>query len=63
MLEKMNVLVVSDHGMAEMHKTYFLDEIVDENIVDKNRSVINVVSSLRGKTEADVSSCNCIIQF
>ena len=54
MLNKMNVLVVSDHGMAEMRETFYLEEIVDENIVDKNRSVINVVSSLFGNTDADV---------
>ena len=54
LLAAMNVLVVSDHGMAVQNNTMYLSDVVDETLIDRARSVINVVSSIYGKTPADV---------
>ena len=54
LLDKMNILVVSDHGMAEMHTNLLLSDIVDENLVDKSKTVLNIVSSVYPRNPKDV---------
>ena len=46
LLAAMNVLVVSDHGTAVQNNTMYLSDVVDETLIDRARSVINVVSSI-----------------
>jgi len=53
-LNNLNVILLSDHGMAEIKNNYAADEFVDINLVDTTKSYFDVVSNIYPKKEADV---------
>lgn len=55
LLDNMNVLVVSDHGMAEMlNKTLIVKNYVDVNLIDSTKTIYGIVSNIYPKNESVV---------
>lgn len=46
LLAKMNILIVSDHGMAQMKTTLIVKDIVDVKLIDSSKTVFNIVSNI-----------------
>jgi len=53
--ENLNVVIVSDHGMASMNnKTYLVKDVVDINLINQTRSFFGIVSNIYPKNISDV---------
>lgn len=46
LLDKINVLLVSDHGMTQMKSTVVLSDLIDITWINKTKSVLGIVSSI-----------------
>ena len=57
-LEKMNVVIVSDHGMADMLDTIIVSKYVDMSLVDTSKTIFGIVSNIHPKNESVVSISN-----
>jgi predicted AlkP superfamily pyrophosphatase or phosphodiesterase len=55
LLKNMNVIIVSDHGMAQMTKTIIVKDVVDEKLINSNKTIYNIVSNIYPKNESDVT--------
>lgn len=55
-LKNLNIINLSDHGMAELSKDQFvfIKDYVDSNLIDFNKSVFAIVSSIYPKSEDKV---------
>jgi ectonucleotide pyrophosphatase/phosphodiesterase family member 5 len=53
LLKNMNVIIVSDHGMAQMTKTIVVKDVVDEKLIDSTKTIYNIVSNIYPKNESD----------
>ena len=52
---KVNTLLVSDHGMAQMKNvTYLVKDFVDVNLIDTTKTIYGIVSNIYPKTAASV---------
>jgi hypothetical protein len=59
LLENLNIVIVSDHGMASMNnKTYVIKDVLDINLINQTRSFFGVVSHIYPKNINDVSFRN-----
>ena len=54
LLNKLNILVVSDHGMATMNKTNIVKDYVSTSLLDYNRTIYGIVSHVTPKKAEDV---------
>ena len=54
LLDNMNVIIVSDHGMAQMSTTLIVKDIVNDKLIDSKKSIFNIVSNIYPKNESDV---------
>ncbi|CAF0724722.1 unnamed protein product [Brachionus calyciflorus] len=52
MEQKMNVLIVSDHGMAQMNSTLIVSKYVSTNLINATKTVYGIVSNIWPKTDA-----------
>ena len=52
--DKLNIILVSDHGMADMYQTIVLYDHVEESLIDKNRTILGIVSNIYPINENDV---------
>lgn len=60
LLENLNIVIVSDHGMASMNnKTYLVKDVVDINLINQTKSFFGIVSNIYPKNINDV----CIYQL
>ena len=56
LLSNMNVILVSDHGMATtLSKPFLIQDYVDQNLIDFNRTVLNYVSNIYPKDMSQLS--------
>lgn len=57
LINNMNIVVVSDHGMAALDKDFQipLDNYTDINKIDLNKTVFATVSNIYPKSNIDVS--------
>jgi predicted AlkP superfamily pyrophosphatase or phosphodiesterase len=54
MLNELNVIIVSDHGMAQITNNYAARDLVDVNLIDVQKSYFGIVSNVYPRTESDV---------
>ena len=55
LLENLDIVVVSDHGMASMNnKTYLVKDVVDINLINQTKSFFGIVSNIYPKNINDV---------
>ena len=56
-LKDLNIITLSDHGMAELAKDQFvfIKDYVDPNLINFNKSVFSIVSSIYSKSEDKVN--------
>ena len=59
-LDKMNVVIVSDHGMADMLDTIIVSKFVDMSLIDTTKTIFGIVSNIYPKNDSVVS---ILIQF
>ncbi len=55
-LNDLNVIVVSDHGMAQIKNNYVARELVDVNLLDVDKSYFGIVSNVYPKDESNVET-------
>ena len=57
LLSNMNLIILSDHGMANVlsKKPFLIQNYVDEDLIDFNRTILNYVSNIYPK---DMSQLN-----
>ena len=48
LLDKMNIIIVSDHGMTQLkdNKIIPLDRYVDLNLIDANKTIYGIVTNI-----------------
>jgi ectonucleotide pyrophosphatase/phosphodiesterase family protein 5 len=46
LLDKLNIIVTSDHGMASMSETLFVKSYVQGNLIDYKKTVFGIVSNI-----------------
>lgn len=51
-LDNLNILIVSDHGMAAMQRTIIVKNYVDLNLVDSNKTLYGIVSNIYPRNES-----------
>jgi len=55
LLASLDIVVVSDHGMASMNnKTYLVKDVVDINLINQTKSFFGIVSNIYPKNINDV---------
>ena len=55
LLNKINIVIVSDHGMATMEsRTILIKDIVDTNLIDSKKSVYGIVGNIYPVNESVV---------
>ena len=47
---KVNILIVSDHGMAKMKKTLLIQNYLNTNLINGTRTVYGIVSNIYPST-------------
>jgi predicted AlkP superfamily pyrophosphatase or phosphodiesterase len=56
LLSNMNLVLVSDHGMAKaVSKPFVIQDYVDQNLIDFNRTILNYVSNIYPKNMSQLS--------
>jgi predicted AlkP superfamily pyrophosphatase or phosphodiesterase len=66
LLENLNIVIVSDHGMASLEDNYQipLEKYIDINAINLNKTVFATVSNIYPKSNSDVSlKVNCLFNF
>ncbi len=56
-LKNLNIIIVSDHGMAQMktNATQIVSKYVDLNLIDSNKTIYGIVSNIYPKNESMVN--------
>ena len=57
-LDNLNVIIVSDHGMAEMkaNNTLIVKDYVDVNLIDEKKTVWGIAANVYPRNESVVSA-------
>ena len=54
LLESTNIVVVSDHGMTQLHQNIFLGDFFDLGLIDLDKSVFGATSNIHPKNDQEV---------
>lgn len=61
-LNKLNIIVTSDHGMATMNaETIIVSQVIDEKLVNTTKTVYGIVSNVYPINEASVTAQCCFL--
>jgi predicted AlkP superfamily pyrophosphatase or phosphodiesterase len=65
LLNEINIVLVSDHGMAELDEKEFLvlQDYIDVNLVDLSKSVFSEVSNIYPKSEENVIFLSSFLMY